>query len=163
MIYITNSPEFQVQFAGSKMKIMNSENKQLVLDFIDRIWNRQAFQQLPEFLHPAFEDQSLPPSFPPDASGLEAWIEATGKSFRHQSYIEKIVAENDTVMIKFYMELEHIGPWRDLEPTGALVNAVGYRCFEIREGKIRSHWALIDGNAIENQLRETTHGCKIQQ
>lgn len=152
-----------MQFAGSKLNIMNSENKNLILNFIDLAWNRQAFQHLPELLHPAFEDHSLPPSFPPDAAGLEDWIVATGKSFRHQSHIEKIVADYDTVMIKFHMELEHIGPWRGIEPTGAFVNAVGYRCFEIREGKIRSHWALIDGNAIENQLRETTHGCKIQQ
>jgi predicted ester cyclase len=65
-------------------------------------------------------------------------------------------------MIKFSMELEHTGAWREIEPTGAIVYAVGYRCFEIEAGKIRAHWALLDGNAIENQLRQTTHGCKIQ-
>lgn len=142
---------------------MNSENKDLILHFMEQIWNRQQFQELPGLLHPAFEDHSLPPSFPANAAGLQQWIEATGQSFRHHSKIDQMVSEGNTVMIKFTMELEHTGAWREIEPTGAFVYAVGYRCFEIEEGKIRAHWALLDGNAIENQLRQTTHGCKVQR
>lgn len=142
---------------------MNSTNKQLIENFVEIIWNQQQFQRLAEFLHPAYEDHSLPPSFPANRSGLQQWIEATGKSFNHRSTIDRIAVDQDTVMIKFTMHLEHIGPWREIEPTGTFVQAIGYRCYELQEGKIRSHWALLDGNAIENQLRQTAHGCKIQR
>jgi len=38
---------------------------------------------------------------------------------------------------------------------------IGYRLFKIKDGKIIEHWALIDGQAIENQLKDASHGCKI--
>jgi predicted ester cyclase len=61
------------------------------------------------------------------------------------------------------MQLRHIGEWRGIAPTGLGIAAVGYRCFRLTEGRIIAHWALIDGNAIENQLRGAVQGCKVQE
>lgn len=47
--------------------------------------------------------------------------------------------------------------------TGADISTVGYRYFRVADNKIIEHWALIDGNSIENQLKGSAHGCKIQQ
>jgi predicted ester cyclase len=58
--------------------------------------------------------------------------------------------------------MKHIGMWRNIEPTGAEIYAVGYRYFKLENNMIIAHWALIDGNAIENQINQSVHGCKIQ-
>lgn len=57
------------------------------------------------------------------------------------------------------MILKHIGSWRDIKPTGINLHTTGYRCFKLKDGKIIEHWALIDGQSIENQLKETSHSC----
>lgn len=139
------------------------DNATLVQQFIGRIWNNNAFDELDFFLHPDFKDHSLPSPFSPDREGLKRWIISTGTSFEHHTRIEEQVTEGDKSITKIRMDLKHIGLWRDLEPTGKNVHAVGYRYFKIREGKIIAHWALIDGMALENQIKETAHGCKIAE
>jgi predicted ester cyclase len=140
----------------------NSNTRSIVADFIDTIWNQRHFDQLDKFIHPAFIDHGLPPQFPADKEGLKQWILATGISFEHSTHIEEQVTEADKSILKIRMHLRHIGTWREIPPTGAAVSTVGYRCFRVADNKIIEHWALIDGNALENQLKESSHGCKIQ-
>jgi predicted ester cyclase len=66
-------------------------------------------------------------------------------------------------MLKLRMQLKHIGLWRDIEPTNLEISTIGYRYYKLEAGKITEHWSLLDGNAIENQLKSCQHGCKIQE
>lgn len=141
---------------------MSIQNKSIVLDFIEEIWNNNHFDKLDSFIHPSFKDYSTPQQLPAGSTGLEMWIRETSKSFEHRTIIEESVEEGDTVILRIKMLLKHIGKWRDIEPTGAEINTVGYRCFKLSEGLITEHHALIDGNAIEQQLMQTNHGCKVQ-
>ncbi|WP_394674474.1 ester cyclase [uncultured Chryseobacterium sp.] len=136
--------------------------RELIRQFITDIWNENRFDLLTDYIHADFVDHSLPTSLAPNADGLKSWIIGTGKSFKHRSVIEKQVTENDKSMIKFRMYLKHIGIWRNIEPAGAEVSAIGYRYFKIKDGKIIEHWALLDGNSIENQLKDAAMGCKSQ-
>lgn len=136
--------------------------RQLVAGFIRDLWNERRFELLQQYLHPAFTDHSLPPSLPPDSRGLEQWVRLTGQSFEHLTIIDEQVTEPGKSILKIHMQLRHIGEWRGIAATGREITAVGYRCFRLEEGRIIEHWALIDGNALENQLRETAQGCKVQ-
>jgi predicted SnoaL-like aldol condensation-catalyzing enzyme len=138
-------------------------NRNLIINFVDSIWNKNLFNELDQFIHPNFVDHSLPPNLSPDKEGLKLWITGTGMAFEHRSVIENQVTEGNNSIIKFRMFLKHIGPWRDILPTGAEISTIGYRSFRIENGKIIEHWALLDGNSIENQLRESVRGCKIQE
>jgi len=142
---------------------MKAKNKITVGAFIKDIWNGNRFDQIEKYLADDFTDHSLPPPLPANKDGLIQWITATGKSFNHQTLIEHMVAEDDKVMIKIAIQLEHIGPWRDIEPTGLKISAVGYRFFLLSNNKITDHWALVDGNAIENELKQRISGCKVQE
>lgn len=139
------------------------ENSTLIQDFIIQIWNNRAFEKLDEFLHPDFKDYSLPPLISSDKEGTKKWILNTGISFEHNTVIEDQVTEGDQSIVKIRMNLKHIGTWRDIAPTGINLYAIGYRHFKMKDGKIIKHWALIDGQAIENQLKEASHGCKIAE
>lgn len=137
------------------------ENSNLVQTFIEQIWNNQAFEKLEKFLHPDFKDHSLIPTLSPDKEGTKQWIIATGLSFHHHTIIEGQVTQGDQSMVKIRMKLKHIGIWRGIEPTGLEIYTTGYRHFKIKDKKIIDHWALVDGQAIENQLKQASHGCKI--
>lgn len=142
---------------------MNARNKIIVTEFIEAAWNNSQLDKMDEYLSADFKDHSLPPNLPADTHGTKLWIAGTGKSFEHKTHIEEIICEDDKVMLKIRMQLKHIGIWRGIEPTYFEIATIGYRYFKLADDKIVEHWALIDGNAIENQLRETSAGCKIQE
>jgi len=139
------------------------ENSTLVKEFIAQIWNNQRFEMLSDFLHPDFTDHSLPAALPPTKEGTKKWIINTGISFEHKTSIEEQVTEGNKSIVKVKLNLKHIGPWRGIQPTGIELYTVGYRYFKIQDGKIIEHWALIDGQHIENQLTSASHGCKVAQ
>ncbi len=139
------------------------DNSILVQGFINQIWNNKAFEKLDDFLHSDFKDYSLPPMLPTNKEGTKKWIIKTGLSFEHNTDIEEQVTENDKSIVKIRMNLKHIGVWRDIAPTGIDLHTVGYRYFKIKDGKIIEHWAVIDGQTIENQLKDASHGCKIAE
>ncbi|MFM6925792.1 MAG: ester cyclase, partial [Ferruginibacter sp.] len=126
-------------------------------------WNKRSFEMLDDFLHPAFNDHSLSAVLPPGKEGVKKWIQATGISFEHETVIEDHVSERDQVMLRIKMKLKHIGAWRGIEPTGIELFTTGFRHFKIKDDRIIEHWALIDAESIENQLKEVSHGCKIAQ
>ena|SRR6478609_3286082 len=142
---------------------MNTTNKSIVTNFIEEIWNQQQFDKIDNYIASDFIDHSLPPTLPANTEGMKAWIIGTGKSFEHKTMIDEMVCENNKVMIKITMQLKHIGVWRDIEPTFLEISTVGYRYYRLEDGKIKEHWSLLDGNAIENQLKTCQHGCKIQK
>lgn len=142
---------------------MTQKHKETVAAFIEAIWNRQDWAQLEQFLHPAYQDHSLPPALLPGPDGLQQWVQATSAAFKHTTYLEDLLAEGDRCVAKIRMEMEHIGLWRGIAPTGMAVQTSGYRQFRLQDGKIIEAWALIDGQTLENQLRQTAHGCVRMQ
>ena len=135
------------------------KSSKLVIDFIDQVWNKQDFSQLDSFLHPDFVDNSLPLTLPPNKEGLKNWVIGTSASFEHKTIVEDQVTEDNKSVLK--INLKHIGRWRDFEATGIELQTVGYRLFKIKDDLIAEHWALLDGQSIENQIRDSSHGCKI--
>lgn len=139
---------------------MNSE-KQLILDFINTVWNGRETDSLMDFVTENYVDHSLPPGFPEDATGTQAWIAATSKSFQHRTIIEHVISEGSTVCIRVTMKLQHIGEWRGYAATGVAVTVPGYRFFELINDRIAQQWALIDGNRIEEAIAGDAHGCRL--
>ena len=139
------------------------DNSKIVAGFIEQIWNNRNFEKLSEFMHSDFQDHSLPPTLSPDAEGMKKWILGTGISFEHKTIIEEQVTEGDKSILKIRMEMKHIGLWRGIEATETELKTVGYRYYRLKDGKIIEHWALIDGQAIENQVKNASIGCKIAE
>lgn len=128
---------------------------------MSQCWNQQNFSNLEELLHPEYQDYSLPAGFPPGMEGTLKWIAATSASFEHQTVIERLVSEGPSCILRVTLYLTHTGTWRHIPATGITVQTPGYREFHFRDGKIRTHHALIDGQTIENALMQTAHGCRL--
>lgn len=137
------------------------DNSKIITAFIEQIWNNGDFEKLSEFMHPDFKDHSLPPSLSADTEGMKKWILGTGISFEHKTIIEDQITEGNKSVVKIKMKMRHIGRWRSFEPTGIELTTIGYRYYKLHDGKIIEHWALIDGQAIENQIQGASKKCKI--
>ncbi len=140
---------------------MQKSNQEIVLEYIRRIWNEQHYDALHNYLASEYRDHSLISSLPPDIKGVKKWIEATSASFKHRTRVEDLLCDGDKVFIRIRMELKHVGVWRDIAATGMELETDGYRLFRLHNGKIAEHWALIDGQVIENTLRAVDHSCTI--
>jgi predicted ester cyclase len=140
---------------------LKSTNKQIVLNYIETVWNGRRLDEIDHFISAGYEDHSLINAIPPNRNGLRIWIENTSKAFDHKTTVETIVAEGDDVAVRVSFEVNHIGVWRGIEPTNKRVVVKGFRFFCLRDGKIVSHWALIDGEALQTALTEQPHGCAI--
>lgn len=143
-----HSKNLPLIFALKKKMNNLANNKKLIVDYMETIWNEMNFAQLKDFIHSDYVDHSLPPNLLPNAEGLKLWIEGTAISFLHKSLIEEHVTDEDKSMIKFRMYLKHIGLWRGIEPSGAEISTVGYRCLKICEGKIIEHWLCWMGTQL---------------
>jgi predicted ester cyclase len=136
-------------------------NSTLVKTFIEQVWNQQSFKLLDTLLHPDYRDNSLSSPFQIGKEGTIKWILNTGLSFEHLTTIEDQVTEGDKSIVKIKMTLKHVGTWRNIEATGISLDTTGYRFFKFKDGKIIEHLALIDGQTIENQLKNASAGCVI--
>lgn len=65
------------------------------------------------------------------------------------------MTEGSKCVLRIKMQMKHIGAWRGIPATGMEVSTSGYRMFRVQDGKIIEHWALVDGSAVERQLRGT--------
>jgi len=75
--------------------------------------------------------------------------------------VEDHVTEGDKCVLRIKMQMTHIGTWRGIPATGMEVSTSGYRMFRVQNGKIIEHWALVDGSALESQLKGMEHACKV--
>lgn len=143
---------------------METENtKRLISAFITTIWNNRKFSELDSFLADDYLDHSLPGSLPRSRAGTLAWIKGMDDSFEHRTEIVRLVCEASHCIVKINLHLKHIGKWRGIEATGSILTIAGYRSFEVLEGKITAHWALIDGDGLEKKLLHLSKGCIVQQ
>lgn len=133
-----------------------------VANFIDALWNKGDFGQIQHFLHPEYIDHSLPAGMPAGSEGTLRWIAATGIAFEHHTRVVTAVSEGNTCICRVRMRLKQVGEWRGIAPAGKEVEITGYREFWFKDGKIIAHHALMDGEAIEQALRQTMQGCVVR-
>lgn len=83
-------------------------------------------KQLHDALMPAFPDMTLP--------------------------LEDFVAEGEKVLVRLRVQGTHTGPFGDMAPTGRKIDISVLDLFQIRDGLLIEHWALLDNLGMLKQL-----------
>ena len=83
-------------------------------------------KQLHDALMPAFPDMQLP--------------------------LQDFVAEGEKVLVRLRVQATHSGPFGDLAATGRTVDIAVLDLFQIRDGVLVEHWALLDNLSMMKQL-----------
>ena len=125
-------------------------HKDVITRFITEVWNGNNLHVLDEFLDPAYYDYTYEPR---NRQGLEHTLRIMQAAFPgHQTIIEEIVGEGDTVAVCLTLRGTHTGPFRGLPASGKHFEIGGYRFYKVRDGKITSHRALLDLPSLLQQI-----------
>jgi predicted ester cyclase len=131
-------------------------NKAVITHFMAEVWNRNNLAVLDDLLDPTYYDYSYEPR---NREGLERVLAIMNAAFPgHETIVEEIIGEGDTVAICQTLRATHSGvvvdsgPFRDIPVSGRSFEIGGYRFFKVINGKITSHRGLIDLPSLFRQI-----------
>ena len=82
---------------------------------------------------------------------IAIWQELHG-SFRIVLDVESMIAEGDTVAVRYAERGTFVGPFRGLQPTGKSYELVAMEWFELSDGRIRRRWGARDAASQARQI-----------
>ncbi len=125
-------------------------NKMVIKRYIKEVWNENKLAILDEVLDPAFYDYSNELH---NREGLEQFLANVNVAFPgHETIIEEIIGEGDTIAVCETFRGTHSGPFRDIPVSDKSFEVGRYRFFQVKDGKITSHRAVIDLPALLRQI-----------
>jgi predicted ester cyclase len=133
---------------------MSEENKNIVRA-IERAWNSDSTDSLPQYFAANFHQHNGVPGMP---DSLESALAAHGMSKQafpdRQTSIEDIVAEGDDVVVRMRMTGTNKGglPWFGIPANDAPVNVEWIGIYTVKDGKVTEHRAVMDVATLMQQL-----------
>ena len=130
------------------------QNKALVRQMVEEIFNRGNMSRAGEFLAPDFvEHEVLPPGIPRDREGVKQLTTMLRSAFPDfKATIDDIVAEGDKVVIRQTWSGTHKGEFMGIPPTGKSVSFGVIDIIRIAGGKFVEHWGQMDSMGMMQQL-----------
>lgn len=128
------------------------EAKATVLRYIKAVWNggdMAAFEELttPEFSYHLGGQPAL------DREGMRRFLAMTRAAFPDwQVEPAEVVAEADSVVVRWYGEATHQGPFHGIPPTGRKISVGGINLYKVRGGKVATEWEQTDTLNMLRQL-----------
>ncbi|WP_458189320.1 ester cyclase [Haladaptatus sp. NG-WS-4] len=130
------------------------ENKDLVRRDIEEIWADGNVEVIDEVYDENFvlHDPSYP-NEPRSRDDYREYVELYRTAFPDSEYTaEEMVAEADTVALRYTARGTHDGELMGIEPTGEEVTVSGMELYRIEDGKIVEMWTNYDAFGVFQQL-----------
>ena len=134
---------------------MSSEqNKALVRQMVEEIFNRGNASRVDEFLVPDFiEHEELPPGIPSNREGVKLLTAQLHSAFPDfKATIDDIVAEGDKVVIRMTWTGTHKGEFMGIPPTGKGISIGVIDIIRVAGGQFVEHWGQMDDMGMMRQL-----------
>ena len=130
------------------------QNKALVRQMVDEIFNQGNLSQANEFLAPDFaEREELPPGIPRDREGVKQLTTILRNAFPDfKATIDDVIAEDDKVVIRQTWSGSHKGEFMGIPATGRRVSFGVIDIIRIADGKFVEHWGQMDSMSLMQQL-----------
>lgn len=132
------------------MDATSTEYAAVVRDFIDLVWNGGDSAAVAKFVDADFVDRAYDP---PNAQGHAKMVEMLKQVVPDATWsIDRLVAQDKTVVCELTLTGTHRGAFRGHEPKGNVLKVRAYRTFVFGEGKIIEHAALLDTSTLLKQM-----------
>jgi steroid delta-isomerase-like uncharacterized protein len=130
------------------------QNKALVRQMVEEVFNRGNISLADKFLAPDFvEREELPPGIPRDREGVKQLTTMFRAAFPDfKATIDDIIAEGDKVVIRQTWSGTHKGEFMGIPPTGKSVSFGVIDIIRIAGGKFVEHWGQMDSMGLMQQL-----------
>jgi steroid delta-isomerase-like uncharacterized protein len=132
----------------------NEQNKELVRQLVEEVFNRGNVSQADKFLAPDFaEREELPPGIPRDREGVKQLTAMFRSAFPDfKATIDDMIAEGDKVVIRQTWSGTHMGEFMGIPATGKRVSFGVIDIIRIADGKFVEHWGQMDSMGMMQQL-----------
>jgi predicted ester cyclase len=119
------------------------QNKAIVRQMVEEIFNRGNMSRTDEFLAPDFvEHEELPAGIPAGREGVKLMTTMFRSAFPDfKATIDDIIAEGDKVAIRMTWSGTHKGEFMGIPPTGKSVSFGVFDVVRMAGGKFVEHWA----------------------
>ena len=130
------------------------QNKALVRQMVEEVFNRGNVSMADEFLAPGFvEREELPPGIPRDREGVKQLTTLLRSAFPDfKAALDDIVAEGDRVVIRQTWSGIHQGEFMGVPPTGKTVSFGVIDILRVAGGECQEHWGQMDSMGLMQQL-----------
>jgi len=131
------------------------QNKALVREMVEEIFNRGNIDRADDFLAPDFaEREELPPGLPGGREGVKQLTTMLRGAFPDlEATIDDLVAEGDKVVIRQTWTGTHTGgDFMGIPATGKRASVGVIDIIRVADGKFVEHWGPMDTAGMMQQL-----------
>lgn len=80
----------------------------------------------------------------PDKAGFTSTVGFINSAFRQTYHVDRIVEQGDTVVAIWHADVEHVGKFLHVEPTGRRLLLKGITAYSLEGGLVTAHWEQFD-------------------
>ena len=132
---------------------VKQQYENLVMAFRKRAFVGRDLTALDEYLMPGFVDHFAPPWDPPGIEGVRRRFSQAAHAFQTTGVeIVLSMVQDNILMQAIRIHMRHDGEFMGHAPSGKEFWIAGFDAFEIRDGKLASHWGCYDAARIPDLL-----------
>ena len=132
---------------------MSDQNKRLVREITDIIWNGRGVDRIPEFYAPDFVADYRPFALREGYEGIRAMVEGAWTAFPdYHEEVHELIAEGDRVVLHLTISGTQKGQWGPLPATGKRAEFDEIVILQIRDGKVLRQRGVVDNLSALRQL-----------
>ena len=79
-----------------------------------------------------------------DKAGFTNTVSFINSAFHQDYHVDRLVEEGEIVVAFWHAEVEHVGQFMHLAPTGRRFRLNGITAYALRDGRITEHWEQFD-------------------
>lgn len=130
----------------------SSTIKNIIKEYVELVWNRCDLDSLNRLTTADFK-YHLGQQPPRDRDGLHAFLESTHEAFPDwRVQILEIIAEDQTVAIRWKGKVTHQGQFHGIAPTGRTIQVNGINVYRIEGDLIAEEWEQTDSLGMLRQI-----------
>jgi steroid delta-isomerase-like uncharacterized protein len=134
-------------------------NEELVRELYDAVWTRGELDAIPRLVAPKYVVHSDPGDAwdgrTLDPSAYRKRVEYSRGAFPDLAFtVDELVAAGERVAVRWSATGTHHGDLRGFPRTGRRLAFSGQTFYEVKDGRIRGHWQVVDRLGFAEQLRK---------
>ena len=132
---------------------MSEENKRLVREITEVVWNRRGVDHIPEYYASDFVGDYRPYALREGHEGIRAMVEGAWAAFPdYHEEVNELIAEGDRVVVYLTISGTQQGQWGPLPATGRRAQFDEIVILQIGDGKVLRQRGIVDNLTALRQL-----------
>lgn len=131
---------------------VTEHNRATVAYFLDRTHSGH-FDAVDETVAPGIVTHGFPCHSPQSREEYKQFFEDFNAAFSNMEYRTLALVADDTyVAARFFVGVDHTGPYNGVAPTGRRVEFTGFGLYRLEDGLIAETWLQLDAVSFLSQI-----------